>query len=132
MQPVLRLEIALEPQSVSQARAFVRQCLADWQVTDPEDVAPLVVSELVTNAVRHGGGHVTLFVARRSDRIVLSVVDGSTQPVAHGEAGPLEESGRGLHLVEVLSLAWGTQLLPVGKRVWAEISSADGDVREVV
>ncbi|MCU1601900.1 MAG: protein phosphatase [Frankiales bacterium] len=127
---VRRLDIALEPVSVGRARRFVAECLAAWDVTDPDGVAPLVVSELVTNALRHGRGFVTLVVGRRLDRIVLSVMDGSREVAEPGFAGPLEEAGRGLHLVETLSLAWGSQVLPEGKRVWAEVPRTESDSGE--
>jgi len=106
---------------VAAARMFVRQCTRDWGMDDPDDVAPLVVSELVTNALHHARGPVTLFVARRLDRMVLSVEDGSDELAEVEVTGLLAESGRGLALVESLTRAWGEQPVPGGKRVWAEV-----------
>ena len=110
---------------VGAARMFVRDCARDWGLEDPEGIAPLVVSELVTNALHHGRGPVTLFVARRLDRLVLSVEDGSEELAAVEFSGALAESGRGLSLVQSLTRAWGEQPVPGGKRVWAEVSPAN-------
>jgi anti-sigma regulatory factor (Ser/Thr protein kinase) len=118
---VRRLEITQDPAAVAAARAFVRDCARDWGMTDPEDVASLVVSELVTNALHHACGPVTLFVARRLDRMVLSVEDGSADLAEVEVSGLLAESGRGLALVQSLTRAWGEQPVPGGKRVWAEV-----------
>lgn len=122
MDVVRRLELEQDPSAVGRARQFVRACCKDWGAEDPEDVASLVVSELVTNALHHAKGPVTLFVARRLDRIVVSVTDGSTEDAEVEIAGPLEEAGRGMLLVQSLTTAWGEQALPGGKRVWAEVT----------
>ena len=122
MDMVRRLELDQDPAAVGLARAFVRQCWSDWGAEDPEDVAPLVVSEMVTNALQHASGPVTLFVARRLDRIVLTVQDGSEAMAEVELPGPLEESGRGMMLVQSLTRAWGEQSVPGGKRVWAEVN----------
>jgi anti-sigma regulatory factor (Ser/Thr protein kinase) len=122
MDMVRRLELDQDPAAVGLAREFVRNCCQDWGSDDPEDVAGLVVSEMVTNALQHASGPVTLFVARRLDRIVLTVQDGSEAMAEVELPGPLEESGRGMMLVQSLTRAWGEQPVPGGKRVWAEVS----------
>jgi anti-sigma regulatory factor (Ser/Thr protein kinase) len=122
MDVVRRLELDQHAASVGVARQFVRDCLRDWRAEGPDDVPSLVVSELVTNALQHASGPVTVFVARRIDRIVLSVEDGSTAMAEVELPGPLEESGRGMMLVESLTHAWGEQPVEGGKRVWAEVS----------
>ena len=122
MDMVRRLELDEDPAAVGLAREFVRHCCHDWGADDPEDTASLVVSELVTNALQHAKGPVTLFVARRLDRIVLTVQDGSEAMAEVELPGPLEESGRGMLLVQSLTTAWGEQPVPGGKRVWAEVS----------
>ena len=121
MDVVRRLDLEQDPASVGAARRFVREALSDWGADDPEDTAALVASELVTNALHHAAGPVSLFVARRLDRVVLSVTDGSIEPAEVEVTGLLSESGRGLALVQSLTRAWGEELLPEVKRVWAEV-----------
>jgi anti-sigma regulatory factor (Ser/Thr protein kinase) len=74
------------------------------------DRAHLLVSELVTNAVRHGGPPITLVVRCIGvDGVLLSVSDGSRlQPVVR-QRGPGAVEGRGVHLVDALSAEWGVQ-----------------------
>ena len=121
MELVRRLELPQDPASVGVARAFVRECCQAWGFDDPGDVSPLVASELVTNALVHAEGPVTLIVARRLGKVVVSVLDGSEQLFEPYAAGPLAEGGRGLELVAALAEDWGEQSVEGGKRVWAVI-----------
>jgi anti-sigma regulatory factor (Ser/Thr protein kinase) len=116
--------IRLDPdgESVAAARRFVTDCLGRWGLSEQADDVELVVDELVTNAIRHSRGPVTLAIGRRLDRIVVQVQDPSSSPPAPEESDPLAESGRGLLLVEELATDWGTTPIPEGKRVWAEVS----------
>jgi anti-sigma regulatory factor (Ser/Thr protein kinase) len=116
------LPLSRDPASVGEARRFVTQCCRDWGLEDPEDVTPLIVSELVTNALQHGEAPMTLFVGRRLDRLVVSVQDARRVDLAVEQAGDLSEHGRGLLLVQSLTRAWGQETLPDGKRVWAEVA----------
>jgi anti-sigma regulatory factor (Ser/Thr protein kinase) len=124
MELLRRLDLEQEPASVGAARRFVREVLQEWGAADPDDNAALVASELVTNALHHARGPISLFMARRLDRIVLSVTDGSTTVPSVEVPGLLAESGRGLALVQSLTRAWGEEVLPEGKRVWAEVPAA--------
>jgi anti-sigma regulatory factor (Ser/Thr protein kinase) len=121
MDVLRRLDLEQDPASVGAARQFVREVVRGWGAEDPDDTAALVASELVTNALHHAAGPVSLFGAGRLDRVVLSVTDGSTTPAEVEVRGLLAESGRGLALVQSLTRAWGEELLPDGKRVWAEV-----------
>jgi anti-sigma regulatory factor (Ser/Thr protein kinase) len=100
------------------ARAFVTARLADWNVTDPRGDILILVSELVNNAVQHGGGPPTLKVELLGDRLRVEVHDASTrlpaprQPDSHG--------GLGLHLVTRLCGNWGVDSHDAGKVVWCE------------
>ncbi|MBF8189941.1 ATP-binding protein [Nonomuraea sp. K274] len=114
---------ALEPACVSTARRFVDQTLTTWGVPELASDAQLVVSELVTNAMRHGGGVVQLRLLSHGPELACVVADHSrTVPVA---AAPdvFSEFGRGLRLVDALCAAWGW-LSPVGTRklVWAVLA----------
>src|SRR3954454_5807747 len=110
-----------EGQSVAAARSFVDGCLAGWGVTDQADDVQLIVDELVTNAIQHSRGPVTLAIGRRPDRIVVQVQDPSPEQPEPESSDVLADSGRGLLLVENLAADWGTTPTPDGKRVWAEV-----------
>jgi anti-sigma regulatory factor (Ser/Thr protein kinase) len=116
--------IRLDPagESVATARSFADGCLARWGLSEQTDDVQLIVDELVTNAIQHGRGPVTLAIGRRPDRIVVQVQDPSRTPPEHGPGDLLADSGRGLLLVEELASEWGTTQMPDGKRVWAEVS----------
>lgn len=108
------------------ARAAVRRWLDGWGVGgDAADVAELLLSELVTNAVRHArrppGRLVTVGVELSPGRLLrVEVADASEAPPRARETpGPEDEGGRGLLLVESLAAAWGTYpRRHVGKAVW--------------
>ena len=116
--------IRLDPDgsSVAQARLFVRDCLSRWGLDEQAADVELVVDELVTNAIRHSRGPVTLSIGRRLDRIVVQVQDPSPAEPEQEETGVLDDSGRGLLLVEQLAAGWGTTPMDEGKRVWAEMT----------
>jgi len=108
--------------SVREARRFLRQVLERWDLSRVEDAAQLVVSELVTNAITHGESPCQLRLSRGAATLRVEVVDeGSGTPDPQPE-NPAGEHGRGMHIVGVLSLAWGTEALREGgKVVWAEL-----------
>ncbi|GAA3233045.1 ATP-binding protein [Actinocorallia longicatena] len=109
------------------ARRSAENTLGAWKVHDPDGVVLLMVSELVTNAVAVSGpaDPVRLRLIRLADRVRVTVWDRcSLQPAvraADGEAALENEDGRGLWLVENLSIAWGWMLeASGGKFVWCE------------
>ncbi len=118
----LRLSLPTHPRSAAQARAAVRALLLPAGL-DPES-AVLLVSELVTNAVRCAPGPHLLLRAVLTDRLLrVEVQDGNPLlPVAPGPVSWEQESGRGLLLVEALATRWGTEPVPGGKYLWFEIS----------
>jgi anti-sigma regulatory factor (Ser/Thr protein kinase) len=124
--------ISLEPtaRSVRAARRFVSGFLDDYHV-DIRDTVVLLVSELVSNAVEHGGPHgptstVGVEVDVRPDRVRVEVTDaGASEPVV-GNGSVHRPSGRGLLLVEALAGRWGCSRLPVGKTVWFEVVIPSG------
>lgn len=108
--------------SVRRARGFVRAVLADWQLPDLSDSAQLVVSELVTNAVTHAASACQLRLVRTGGSLRVEVQDGGAgtpDPQSPDDRG---EHGRGMHLVAACSAAWGVDVVPGGKVVWAELS----------
>lgn len=106
----MRLRLPKDHKAPLLARAFVRSSLCERHSRETRDEVELLVSELVTNAVLHGGSLVTLDVDCESpDGISASVSDSSTTwPVAR-RPGPMDEGGRGLELVDLISDAWGVR-----------------------
>jgi anti-sigma regulatory factor (Ser/Thr protein kinase) len=109
---------------VPQARRFVAEALAAAGSRATDDVL-LVVSELVTNAVRHGDGELEVRVHPHGGQVRLEVLDdgGARVPEPMG-APPLDSvGGRGLHLVRAVSRAWGSGYDARGRTlVWAELA----------
>ncbi len=122
--------LANEAASVPVARQIVREACAEWGMDqDAAETGTLLISEIVTNAVRHGHSHSVRVIAEqpRPDRLRVAVVDKSRRMPELNIVGPDAIGGRGLLLVDALSDRWGTDLLPWGKRVWAEIAIKVGD-----
>lgn len=104
-----RFEVLFLPAEhrVGQMRDITAIYLRQWSLAPVVEDAVLVVSELVTNAVRHGTGAVGLRVSAGAEELRIEVHDGSTVPARLRAAGEEEESGRGLFLVDALARAWG-------------------------
>ncbi len=120
------LSLTAGPEIVPAARHFLRQCLADWRVQpDLSSDAAVLVSELVTNALRHGPPPVYLDVSLSRDRLRISVADSSLSRPRALAPETFAESGRGLALLEAMAAAWGTDLGPPGKWVWCELRRHD-------
>lgn len=120
------LSLSATPEIVPAARRFVRDCLADWRL-QPElsSDAALLVSELVTNAIRHGPPPVYLDISLEPDRVRISVADSSQSEPRPLSPGHWAESGRGLALMEALAATWGIDISPSGKWVWCELRRVD-------
>lgn len=103
--------------SAAEARRLVARQLAAWEVEDDGTVV-LLVSELVTNAIRHASSAVDLTVAVAEGTLEVGVADGDRRPAAVRQPQPDEEGGRGLLLVEELAEEWGNEILDAGKQVW--------------
>ncbi|WP_043267806.1 ATP-binding protein [Streptomyces sp. CT34] len=127
--------------TVAQARQFTRTTLQGWRMCPGlAENAVLIVSELVTNALRYGADdhtrrtanyphtepfcHAWLALTRQERSVLCAVSDaGAAAPVLRAQE-ELAESGRGLHLVDLLSDAWGwTPPDHAGKTVWATVSA---------
>ncbi|MCM2417905.1 ATP-binding protein [Streptomyces sp. RKAG293] len=112
------------PRAVPEARLFVQQTLAAWGISGDADAVLLCVSELATNAIRHGvpaGGHFIVKVARNDDCLRVEVGDmNRCRPrLRHPSADDV--SGRGLLLIANLADSWGVvPRAPSGKVVWTE------------
>jgi anti-sigma regulatory factor (Ser/Thr protein kinase) len=120
-----------DPRSASTARRLVAGACDDWGLGDLADAALLVVSELVSNAVRHAGTDFDLTAMLRGPYLHLAVRDGSIRPPLvpqrPGSGWPaLTTSGRGMHLVESCAAGWGTTVGGDGKIVWAMLRTTGG------
>jgi anti-sigma regulatory factor (Ser/Thr protein kinase) len=96
---------------------------SQWPREDLE-IALLITSELVTNAVLHGAGQIQLSVACEGDLLEVDVTDGGSSAVRFRDAtDPLAESGRGLEVVNALADRWGVRSLQEapGKVVWFQM-----------
>ncbi|TXS37836.1 PAS domain S-box protein [Streptomyces sp. or43] len=114
-----------EPRSVGRARELARGRLLAWDLDDLVDTTELLVSELVTNALRYGEGEIRLRLLR--DRtLVCEVWDAGLVQPRRRRARDTDEGGRGLQLVGLLSAAWGSRRTPRGKTVWFELPLPDG------
>ncbi|MGB8947289.1 MAG: ATP-binding protein [Streptomyces sp.] len=117
------------PRSVGRARSLLSEQARAWKVPDDvADTAVLLLSELMTNAVRHGrvsaGREVEARCVLDGGVLRTEVADASDALPCPREAGPDDESGRGLALVELLADAWGARARPygIGKAVWFELA----------
>lgn len=88
------------------------------------DVAQLLVTELVTNAVVHARSEVCVGVSCSGPRIRVEVADDCPLPPRPRVPGLDDTTGRGLLLVEALAAAWGSDATDAGKTVWFELSEA--------
>ncbi|MGI5160518.1 ATP-binding protein [Microbispora sp. CA-102843] len=116
---------------VASARRFVRDVALDWNAAeDVPEVAELLASELVTNALTHGitgtiGGSATsavrVTVSREKDLLVVDVHDPCPTLPRLRQARSLDLHGRGLAIVQAFSHHWGWALTPYGKSVWFQL-----------
>ncbi|ARZ66512.1 hypothetical protein SMD11_0846 [Streptomyces albireticuli] len=116
-------ELAPDPSAVADARALATRQLTTWGLDDLVFTTELVVSELVTNAIRYGAAPVRLRLIHDT-RLICEVSDaGHTAPRLR-RARTYDEGGRGLFLVAQLTDRWGTRYTPDGKTIWAELLPA--------
>ncbi|MFF7979908.1 ATP-binding protein [Streptomyces sp. NPDC007901] len=114
-----------EPTSVRQARRLVTAQLDDWAVGDLADTAELLVSELVTNALRHTRGSLRLNLQLRHARLLCEVEDTETACPVRTAADPDAEGGRGIEILDLLADAWGSVRTATGKTMWFELKADD-------
>ncbi|MCJ0871239.1 ATP-binding SpoIIE family protein phosphatase [Streptomyces sp. AP-93] len=113
----------LDPEETApgRARRFARRALARWGLEELEDSLELLVSEVVTNAVRYAERPVTLRLLR-TDVLRCEVGDDSPQLPRQRRARDDDEGGRGLFLVNRMARRWGATRLSSGKVVWFELA----------
>ncbi len=114
-----RVRLTREPAAAAEARRHVRAVILTWKVPVDPDIAVLLASDLVTNAITYGNGE-TLTLAIRCSRghLRIDVYDPS-RSLPKAEVEPTAtETGRGLVLVAALSTEWGSFHTPAGKAVY--------------
>ena len=123
--PVVSTTLPREAESVPVARRFVRATLVDWKLPSLTDVAELVVSELASNAVLHARHQSFRLTVRRldEDQVRVAVIDRSRVEPTVATPDDEDDHGRGLALVDAVAERWGTDPMPWGKRVWADLQA---------
>jgi anti-sigma regulatory factor (Ser/Thr protein kinase) len=122
-------EFPADPAVVADARDAVARQLASWGLDELAFTTELVVSELVTNAIRYAGGPVGLRLIR-DNVLVCEVTDPSNTQPRLRRARWTDEGGRGLYLVAQVTARWGSRYGQQGKTIWAEqpISAAAAQI----
>lgn len=123
-----------DARSVSEARDFTRATLRHWGVTDRSDDIVVVVSELITNAIRYARPAladrgfrwpVRVDLVQSGPCLLSMVADPCSRPPVQQKPGCLAETGRGIQVISALSDQWGyTTPSEMGKVVWAMFSAA--------
>ncbi|MFF6996462.1 SpoIIE family protein phosphatase [Streptomyces sp. NPDC008313] len=112
-------DVPRDPAAVGRVRASVTRQLAAWDLDDMAFTTELILSELVTNAIRYSTGPIHVRVLR--DRHLICEVSDNSSTTPHlRHAAITDEGGRGLFLIAQLSERWGTRYTPAGKTIWSE------------
>lgn len=131
MSPGARTELGATVGSARAARDFVRRTLDMWEVDDPDEVAILLTSEVVSNAVLHAATRLALDIDLDDETHILriGVRDGTSRPAAVRVPDAGATGGRGLLLVDQLARRWGSEPDGAGKVVWFELAARRRGVR---
>ncbi|KOV92820.1 SpoIIE family protein phosphatase/ATP-binding protein [Streptomyces sp. NRRL B-3648] len=122
---VAEWDVPPDPALVPSVRARCRETLREWGLEEAGFAAELIVSELVTNAIRYGSPPVVVRLLH-GRCLICEVADGSGTSPRLRRAASTDEGGRGLFLVAQFAQRWGTRYTPRGKVIWAELVLHDG------
>ncbi|MFF4761411.1 SpoIIE family protein phosphatase [Streptomyces sp. NPDC001292] len=118
-------QVPSDPAVVARARSWATHQLSAWHLDELAFITELVVSELVTNAIRHAAPPIQLRLIRNHN-FICEVSDASSTAPHLRRARILDEGGRGLMLVAQLTGRWGTRYSGLGKTIWVEQSLPEG------
>jgi PAS domain S-box-containing protein len=107
-----------QPRSAGTARATVRDTLARWGHQDLADTACLLVTEILTNAIRHARCPIRMHLSRAAEEVIVEITDDSPEFPQPRLPSDDDEDGRGLLLVDALADGWGARPAVPGKTVW--------------
>ncbi|MFF4603301.1 SpoIIE family protein phosphatase [Streptomyces sp. NPDC001339] len=124
-------DLSADPAVVAEARAVVTGQLERWDLADLAFTTELVVSELVTNAIRYAAGPIQLRLIR-AQNLICEVSDGSSTSPYLRHSRTTDEGGRGLFLISQFTDHWGTRYTTRGKVIWAEQPLSGQDSGAVV
>ncbi|PKT67691.1 histidine kinase [Streptomyces populi] len=113
-------EVPADPAAVPRIRAEATRRLESWGLGEAVFTMELILSELVTNAIRYGASPISLRLLRDGDSLICEVADGTSTSPHLRRAATTDEGGRGLFLVAQMSRRWGTRYTDRGKIIWAE------------
>lgn len=125
VQPRTQIEVEHTTFGPSQARAAVQACARELGLQEVCEDVVLLVSEMVTNAIRYAEPPVRLELQAGGRDVVVAVRDGSPEPPTRRPAGDGAEGGRGMLLVDLLTTEHGVRVDPPGKTVWARLRRTD-------
>ncbi|MEV6795282.1 SpoIIE family protein phosphatase [Streptomyces sp. NPDC051320] len=114
-------DVPADPAAVARVRSEASRQLTTWGLEDLSFTAELILSELITNAIRYGAEPIRVRLLYNS-RLICEVSDGSSTSPHLRYAATTDEGGRGLFLISQLAERWGTRYTPRGKIIWTEQS----------
>lgn len=123
------LTFPAELDSVSAARRFLRTTLLGWNNGNYDFAAPLVLTELVTNATLHARTPYTVLLRLEPSHLVVEVVDSSPRLPQVRNYAVDAATGRGIKIVDSFSATWGARSTPDGKVVWAHVLPDEPSMR---
>ncbi|WUC32953.1 SpoIIE family protein phosphatase [Streptomyces sp. NBC_00557] len=125
-------DVPRDPAAVAPVRSACARRLTEWGLEHVVFTAELILSELITNAIRYGAEPITVRLLRAASAdgpaagtLIFEVCDGSSTSPRLRRAKATDEGGRGLFLVAQFAQRWGTRYTPTGKVIWAEQSLHD-------